>query len=125
MTIGTNIKKYREIKRLSQEELAEILDVSQPVISSWESDKTNPNSAQLPRIAQALDIEIPELFKGVNSLKYVSNQNNKDHSVNGFEIKIDARHLFEEYISSLKELNSLFKEEIKSLREELNKLKKN
>jgi transcriptional regulator with XRE-family HTH domain len=120
MTIGANIKSYREAKRLSQEELAYLLHVSQPVISSWESDRSHPNSTQLPHIADALGVEIMDLFKGVSSVNYFHNQDNKDNSINGcLEVKVDATTLFQDYITVLKELNSVLIKEVEILREEI------
>ncbi len=123
MSIGINIKKLRESKRISQEELALLMDVSQPVISSWESEKSNPNSKQIPKLADSLNVEIPELFKGIPNVKFVNNQNNRENSVNGFEVNLDARNMFEDYINSLKELNVIYKDEIKSLKDEIQSLK--
>ncbi|MBX7205738.1 MAG: helix-turn-helix domain-containing protein [Bacteroidia bacterium] len=124
MTIGSNIKKWREERRFSQGELAQLLDVSQAVISSWESDHTSPKSSQIPELANVLGIEILDLFKGVESINYVQNTDNKDNSVNGFEIHVDAKSLYDDLVKTLKGFNQKLTEENQHLLEELKKLKK-
>ncbi|WP_048509883.1 helix-turn-helix domain-containing protein [Chryseobacterium sp. FH2] len=62
MSIGSKVRKYREAKGLSQEDLAFRLDVAQTTISSIESDKSVPNSILLNKIAQELDVNINDIL---------------------------------------------------------------
>ena len=43
MSVGTNIRYYRKLNNLSQQELAYKLGVTNKAISSWEKDRTEPN----------------------------------------------------------------------------------
>ena len=43
MTFGERLYELRKNKNISQEELAELLDVSRQSISKWENDKGLPN----------------------------------------------------------------------------------
>jgi len=63
MSIGSRVRKYRDIKLLSQSDLAIRADVSQSAISSLESDKSIPNSVMLHRIAKELGVDINDLLK--------------------------------------------------------------
>ena len=56
MSIGTKVRQYRNVKRLSQSDLAAMVGVSQSVISSLESDKSIPNSIMLHEIAKELEV---------------------------------------------------------------------
>ncbi|AZA48674.1 XRE family transcriptional regulator [Chryseobacterium carnipullorum] len=62
MSIGTKVRKYREAKNWSQEDLAMRLDTTQTTISNIESDKNIPNSLLLNKLAKELDINMNELF---------------------------------------------------------------
>ncbi len=62
MEIGTVIKKRRRDKDLTQEQLAEYLNVSVSAVSQWESDKTTPDIAMLVSLANFFDITTDELL---------------------------------------------------------------
>lgn len=58
MTYGEQIRKARERKRLTQEELAEQMGVSRQAVSKWEADKARPAASKLAALSEAL--ELPE-----------------------------------------------------------------
>ncbi len=62
--VGKNIKRYREDKKITQEELAEKLCVTRQAISNWECEKTQPDIETLHRLADALDVSVEELVYG-------------------------------------------------------------
>lgn len=63
--LGLNIKAERNRKDLSQAELAEMVELSNTSIASIEKGKQIPNAINLYLIAKALDVDINELFKGL------------------------------------------------------------
>ena len=54
MSIGSNIKLKREQKGINQNELAEIIGVSDKTVSSWEIDRTEPKMGMIEKVAKAL-----------------------------------------------------------------------
>lgn len=58
-----NLKKFRQQKNLTQEQAAEILNVSVQTISRWECNTTSPDVAMLPQIAKLYCVTIDDLFK--------------------------------------------------------------
>lgn len=54
MSIGDNIKKWREHRNLKQSELAEMLGVSDKTVSSWEINRTEPKMGMVEKISSAL-----------------------------------------------------------------------
>lgn len=58
MSIGTNIKALREGKRLTQEQVADALDVSFQAVSSWERDEYKPDVEKLIKLADLFDVSI-------------------------------------------------------------------
>ena len=62
MTFAENIKKYRTLRGLTQEELAAKVGVSGQAVSKWETNDTLPDTSILPDIADALDVSIDLLF---------------------------------------------------------------
>ena len=69
MTLGERIRDERKKRGLSQEELADILNVSSQAITKWETDRGIPDIANLIRISEEFEISLDELIKGDNSVK--------------------------------------------------------
>ena len=60
--LGQKIASLRKEKKLSQEELAEKLDVSRQAISKWERNESLPDVYNLVNIADALDVSLDLLI---------------------------------------------------------------
>ena len=60
--LGKNIKFYRYKNRLTQEKLAEILDVSPNYIGRIERGQHNPSLEKIAKIANVLNVKVFELF---------------------------------------------------------------
>lgn len=56
MKFGTNLKRLRQRKNISQEQLAEELKVKQYVISSWEIGRSEPNIEQINHLSMFFEI---------------------------------------------------------------------
>ena len=62
--VGKNIRRLREAKGMTQEQLAEKLNVTRQAVSNWENEKTQPDIDTLHKISQELDASIEELIYG-------------------------------------------------------------
>ena len=60
--LGKNIKKYRKLKNITQEKLADIVGIDPKNISRIENGNNYPTSENLSAIAKALDLEVYELY---------------------------------------------------------------
>ena len=61
---GAVIRRLREKKKITQEELADIIHVSGKAVSKWETGQGFPDISLLEPLAQALDISVIELLSG-------------------------------------------------------------
>ena len=61
---GATIKRLRENKKMTQDELANKIFVSNKTISKWENGHGLPDISLLEPLAKALDISVIELFSG-------------------------------------------------------------
>ena len=61
---GMTIKHLREMRNLTQAELAEQIGVSSKTVSKWETAKGLPDISLLQPLAQALGISVIELMNG-------------------------------------------------------------
>ncbi len=75
MDIGNKIKKYRENKKLSQEELADKTYVSRQTISNWENNKSYPDINSLKLLANIFDVTLDELIEcDIEEMKKIINE---------------------------------------------------
>ncbi|MDD3921865.1 MAG: helix-turn-helix transcriptional regulator [Eubacteriales bacterium] len=61
--LGKNIRKLRRDRDLSQEQLAEALEVSRFAIQRWEAGTNTPRAETLERIAEYFDTTSYALMK--------------------------------------------------------------
>jgi transcriptional regulator with XRE-family HTH domain len=59
---GANIKKYREIRGLSQKQLADKLGVSRQAMCMWESEKRELKATVLKKIAKILFVSVDDII---------------------------------------------------------------
>lgn len=62
MMLGSYIANYRRKLGLTQEQLAQKLDVTNQAVSKWEADQCCPDVALLPRLSDIFGVSIDELF---------------------------------------------------------------
>lgn len=60
--IGKNIRSLREGRKMSQQELANKVNVARPVISNWENGKNEPSSTQLIKLSQTFETPADEIL---------------------------------------------------------------
>lgn len=64
--LGARIKELRRAKKLSQEQLAEIISLDPKFISRIEVGRSSPSLETIENIARALGVEIRDLFEFVH-----------------------------------------------------------
>ena len=64
MVFGRELKKLRQQKHLTQEQLAERADLSVPYISHLERGSKKPSMAVLVRLAESLGVTVDRLLSG-------------------------------------------------------------
>lgn len=64
MNLSENLQNLRKAKGMSQEELAEKLDVSRQAVSKWETGETSPETEKIIMICDLFDCTMDDLIKG-------------------------------------------------------------
>ena len=82
MTLGEKIRTLRKNAQLSQEALAEQLDVSRQAVSKWENDISCPDIALLPTMADYFGVTTDRLLRGApaDEVRLVPQEERKDIS---------------------------------------------
>ena len=69
MNIGNTISELRKKKHLTQEELAEKLNVARQTISKWECNETSPSLEDASKLAKIFKVSLDELTGNKNVLE--------------------------------------------------------
>ncbi len=72
MTLGQKLKEIRKRFGLSQEQLAEIMNVSRQAITKWENDSGIPDISNLQELSKVFGITIDYLLNDENQLPALS-----------------------------------------------------
>ena len=62
--VSNSIKKLREERGMTQDELAEKLNVTRQAVSNWETGKTQPDIETLTQLAEIFDVSVERLIYG-------------------------------------------------------------
>ncbi len=60
--LAENLMYYRKKKGLSQEKIAEYLEVSRQAVTKWEANASKPNSDNLIKLAQLFEVDVDTLL---------------------------------------------------------------
>lgn len=77
MEVGSKLKKARIDSGLTQEKVAEEIQVSRQTISNWENEKSYPDIISVIKLSDLYSISLDELLKGdSNMMKYLEESTN-------------------------------------------------
>lgn len=77
MEIGSKLKKARIDSGLTQENVAEKIQVSRQTISNWENEKSYPDIISVIKLSDIYGISLDELLKGdSNMIKHLEESTN-------------------------------------------------
>jgi transcriptional regulator with XRE-family HTH domain len=116
MNVGENIRKWRELKGFQQKELADKLDISITALSNIETGISKPNTERLEDIADALEIEVNQLFVNPQQLFTFNNSPNSNgvygtqHQHNNID-----KSLYERMLSLMEKMTDYFTNKNKSV----------
>lgn len=78
MSLGQRLLDLRKSKGLSQEEVAELLNVTRQTISKWETDQSTPDFDKIVPLCKLYEISSDELLTGTKNNELESTKEIKD-----------------------------------------------
>lgn len=88
MTIGERLLRLRKERNLSQEELANVLDVSRQTISKWETDQSTPDFDKIIPLCEYYGITSDELLTGNFNINEAKKANIKSNFARNIAIAV-------------------------------------
>lgn len=107
MNFSGKLQGLRKEKRFSQEQLAELLNVSRQSVSKWESGKAYPELDKLIRLSELFEITLDDLVKdkGIDEATNANKKSEEDDQdkydylvVGGFILGIAVGFITEDFI---------------------------
>lgn len=122
MIHGDKIKRIREIKGLTQEDVAKKLNLTHQAYSRMERGETNISAERIVKIAEVLDVSVDDIFK-LDDKKIIINSNTnhgetKDNAIQ-FHLTINES---DKAIEILEKMIKSQQEEIIHLRKQVDRL---
>lgn len=118
MKIGEKIAKARKDINFTQDQLAELLEVSRQTISKWESDLAYPETVKITKIADVLKVSCDYLLKEENSAKVeATKQSSNNYDVDWsklypilveYQVTVDSSKYHKIFTEMIKEMMSTF-----------------
>lgn len=93
MTLGTRLKEFRTVQRLSQKDVADFLNISRQSISRWETDKSYPDIDNLIKISRLYKVSVDEMLVEAE----LNGKSNTDKN----SIKLTTKHIDESWVLTL------------------------
>lgn len=116
MNIGDNIKKFRELKSITREQMAADLDMSVSGYSKIERNEVDLTMSKVQKISQLLNIDLSQILSF--DANQIFNVSNNTIAVQSLGAKAENMHFHtdeykEKYIKILEEENERLKRLIK------------
>jgi transcriptional regulator with XRE-family HTH domain len=100
--IGEKLKQARKAKALTQKQLADIIDVKHNSISDWENNLHSPNTEQIKKLCEVLEIQANYLYSEQEFRELTSLAANNFLSRDGKELPEEAKKELDNFIEYLK-----------------------
>ena len=105
MSIGDKILELRKNANMSQEKLAEKLNITRQTISNWELGQTLPDIEQTKEISKIFNITLDELVDNDVKDVLVEKVNNTQEDVNKIEKKLNITTILHLHYFSIKSID--------------------
>jgi transcriptional regulator with XRE-family HTH domain len=126
-TLGTKLLNLRRQHKLSQTEIADILDVSQNAYNKWEADKCKPSADNLLKLSQYYKVDIIELLDDNEKINLLNNEIKGENNIianNIPTINIQlSTSLMEQVMQMQKQIAGLLESQFRLIEELLKKNK--
>ncbi|MDR6920198.1 helix-turn-helix transcriptional regulator [Chryseobacterium sp. 2987] len=74
VSLGTKLARLRKKKGYTQQEVADLLNISQPAYHKWETDLAKPAIENLLKISEVYEIDLNDLLEEVPTFNITNNE---------------------------------------------------
>ncbi|GHT54752.1 hypothetical protein FACS189451_08160 [Bacteroidia bacterium] len=126
-SLGTKLLNLRQQHKLSQMEIADILNISQNAYNKWEADKCKPSADNLLKLSQYYKIDIVELLNDNEKISLLNNEIKGENNIIANTIPTiniqSSSSLMERVLHTQEQISKLLESQFRLLEELLKKNK--
>ncbi|MDR2126031.1 MAG: helix-turn-helix domain-containing protein [Prevotellaceae bacterium] len=124
-SLGTKLLNLRRQHKLSQTEIADILDISQNAYNKWEADKCKPSADNLLKLSQYYKIDLLELLDDNEKINLSGNEIKGENNIIANSIPTiniqSSTSLIERVLQTQEQISKLLESQVKLIEELLKK----
>jgi transcriptional regulator with XRE-family HTH domain len=129
-SLGTKLLNLRRQHKLSQTEIADILDVSQNAYNKWEADKCKPSADNLLKLSQHYKIDLFELLDDNEKISLSNNEIKGENNIIAntiptINIQPSNNEIMERVLQTQEQISKLLESQFRLIEELLKKRDKN
>jgi len=102
--IGNTLRKLRMERNLTQQSIADMLDIDRKTYANWESNQADVKGSFIPKLAEILGVEISELFSAGNNFHI--EQQFKHSTINTAILILTDREAINRVLDAVKLINT-------------------
>lgn len=127
MNFEEKLIKLRKQKALSQEELAQKLDVTRQTISKWELGQAKPDMDNLIKLSEIFNISVDDLTNEKNETITKKNEGNKNKKIIILAVAVLLLFVLIGSVFAIEKMKALnnYRQDINNYRQEFNSKKEN
>ncbi|MDR1984679.1 MAG: helix-turn-helix transcriptional regulator [Prevotellaceae bacterium] len=126
-SLGTKLLNLRHQHKLSQTEIADILDVSQNAYNKWEAGKCKPSADNLLKLSQYYKVDIVELLDDNEKINLSNNEIKGENNIIANTIPTiniqPSTSLMEQVLKMQEQISKLLESQFRLIEELLKKNK--
>jgi DNA-binding XRE family transcriptional regulator len=105
MSVADNLRTIRNKNNVSQQDVADFLEIDRKTYVSWEAGTVDIKSSYIPKLAKFLHVEINDLFRERSSSIVINQHNtdNKNNSINGIVFLLTDKEAVDQLAEVIKE----------------------
>jgi len=102
MHIGDNLRKARNKRELTHQEIADFLGVDRRTYIDWENGVTDMKVSYLLKLAEFLQVDVDELLPTKSGDIVISQNNSDNSSINGIVFLLTDKDTIDQIFNAIK-----------------------
>ena len=100
--IGDTLRKLRTTRKKSQQEIADFVCIDRKTYANWESNQADVKGSYIPKLAEAFEVEISDLFSRSKTFNIDQKFDNSTSTINTAILILTDRNAVDRVLDAVK-----------------------